>query len=805
MATTTDTKITCYHCGDPCVSASIALGEKFFCCEGCRTVYQLLDRGGLCEYYRLNDRPGISRNDPSYKDKFAFLEDEKIAARFIAFSDGRETHACFYLPQIHCSSCLFLLENLHKLHQGVIASRVNFETKEVSIVFRQGAISLRQVADLLSSTGYEPYISLRDLGSKPRVADRRNIIRLGVAGFCFANIMLLSFPEYLGLEGAEPYLRGWFRMLNVALALPVFLYSAQPFYHAAWKGLRSRWLNIDAPIVLAIIVTFVRSMYEVLSGGGSGYFDSMSGIVFFMLAGRVLQDRTHRRLSFERDYTSYFPIAVTVLQEGVEGHKALPEIRCGDTLVIHHGEVAPADGIITKGQGLIDYSFVTGESIPVTKEMGELIYAGGRQTGAAMEVLVVKEVAQSYLTSLWNRQEEKKEGHSFIHLLSRRFTYIVLFIAACAAIYWWVYDPHRVANAVTAVLIVACPCALLLSSTFTNGNILRILGHNGLYLRSADVIENMAATTHIVFDKTGTLTVAGSQDMEYEGIPLTAEQQKAVAILAAQSTHPLSRAIAQHFDKGGACRILGFREIKGKGLEGWVDGNFVAMGAYSFVAGSSMDERGTCVYVGWNNRFMGYFQFRNRYRKDMSMLMSELARRYRLSLLSGDNDRERTRLQALMGRGARIFFNQSPEDKADHVRRLQKQGEKVMMVGDGLNDAVGLKQSDTGIAIADHSNNFTPASDAILDGAQLYRLPTYISFCRMARRIILASFILSILYNIAGLAFAVRGNLSPLIAAVLMPASSLSILLVTYGSATRAALWLGLRISAPAEKDHVLP
>lgn len=802
MAATTGIKTTCYHCGDPCTSTSVTLGEKTFCCEGCRTVFQLLDRSGLCEYYQLNAGPGISRNDPSYKDKFSFLEDEKIAARFITFRDGHETHACLYLPQMHCSSCLFLLENLHRLHQGVIASRVNFEAKEVSIVYSQDRISLRQLAELLSSTGYEPYISLRDLGQARPAVSRSNIYRLGVAGFCFANIMLLSFPEYLGLEGSEPYLRGWFRTLNILLSLPVFFYSAVPFYRTAWKGLRHRFLNIDAPIVLAIFVTFGRSLYEVLSGTGSGYFDSMTGIVFFMLAGRMLQDRTHRRLSFERDYTSYFPIAVTVLQENREIPKALPDIRNGNTLVIHHGELVPADGIITRGQGLIDYSFVTGESLPVTKDMGELIYAGGRQTGAAMEVLVVKEVAQSYLTSLWRRQEDKKEEHSFIHLLSRRFTYIVLAIAACAAIYWWGHDPHRIAGAVTAVLIVACPCALLLSSTFTNGNILRILGHNGLYLRNARVIENIAGTTHIVFDKTGTLTIPGGQDLEYQGIPLTPEQQNAVVTLAAQSTHPLSRALAKHFDRADPCQILGFQEIKGKGLEGWIEGNYTAIGSYSFVTGSAMDDPGTCVYVAWNHRFMGYFQFGNHYRDDVDTLMHELALRCRLSLLSGDNDREKPRLQSLMGRDAHILFNQSPECKADYIQKLQRQGEKVMMVGDGLNDAVALRQSDTGIAVAVDGNSFTPASQAILDAAQLHRLPKFIRYCRMAEKIILVSFILSILYNIIGLSFAVRGNLSPLVAAILMPASSLSILLVTYGSATWAAKYLGLMITTPAEKDH---
>lgn len=801
MATTTEKRITCDHCGDLCTVHPVKWDEKTFCCEGCRTVYQLLDRSGLCDYYRLNEKPGLSHANPSRREKFAFLDDVKLAAPFILFEDGQETHARWYLPQMHCSSCLYLLENLHRLHPGVTASRVDFAAKEVTVLFDHSRISIREVAELLAAAGYEPYVSLRDLGGRKPESSRNNVYRLGIAGFCFANIMLLSFPEYFGLGASEEGLRGIFRGLNLALSLPVFFYSAQPFYRNAWNGVRNRFLNIDAPIVLAILVTFGRSVYEVLSGSGSGYFDSMTGVVFFMLAGRMLQDRTHRRLSFERDYRSYFPIAVSVLKEGKEIPTPLPEIRCGDTLLIHHGELIPADGILTRGQASIDYSFVTGESLPVPKEMGELVYAGGKQIGAALEVLVVKEVAQSYLTQLWNRQEDNKEEHSVIHVLSRQFTYIVLAVAACAAVYWWAYDPTRIANAVTAVLIVACPCALLLSSTFTNGNIMRILGNNGLYLRSARVIEAISTTTHIVFDKTGTLTMSGDHVLTYKGRILEPAEQRAIAILAAQSTHPLSKALARHLDSAEPCRVLGFKETPGQGTEGWVDGIYIMIGSRRFVTGSRAALPDTRVYVRVNEDYPGYFRYSSHYREGIAWWMQVLRGRFSLSLLSGDSDRDRSRLEGWMGEGSRLLFNQTPGNKEAYIRHLQRRGEKVMMVGDGLNDAGALRQSDTGIAVAEKGNSFTPASQAILDASQLQRLPVFMRYCRVAGRIIIASFMLSIVYNIIGLSFAVRGDLSPLIAAILMPSSSLSILLLTYGSATWAARRLGLAVSAD-EKDH---
>ncbi|NML22956.1 HAD-IC family P-type ATPase [Pseudoflavitalea sp. G-6-1-2] len=784
-ATITTSKIICFHCGEACKSEKITFQQKTFCCEGCKMVYRLLNDNGLCEYYDLNQQPGINQRIEIRKDKFAFLEEAGIRQRLISFEDDRQTHVTFYLPSIHCSSCLYLLENLHKLNPGVISARVHFTRKEVSIVFDHRMITLRECAELLNSIGYEPYISLHDLQHQPPRIKKRMIYQLGVAGFSFANIMLLSFPEYLGLENAEISLQSAFRTINVLLALPVFFFSAQPFFSAAWNGLKNRFLNIDAPIALAILVTFSRSLYEVFSGTGAGYFDSMSGIVFFMLLGRVLQDRTYQQLSFDRDYTSYFPIAVTVLKDGKKIPTALPDIKPGDTLLIHNQELIPADGILTKGNAAVDYSFVTGESIPVQKEMGELLYAGGKQTGNAIELLVIKEVAQGYLTKLWLRDEFKKEPQekniSFVHLLSKWFTVIVFSITAIAAIYWGFTDSSKVWNVITAVLIVACPCALLLSNSFTNGNVLRILGRNRFYLRGAQAIEDIANANHIVFDKTGTLTTTKEQDVVFEGSLLPLDLQQAVTALAAQSTHPLSKVIAQYFNAENNLPVHQYREVPGYGIEGFVLGHQITLGSSAHVGVTSANNAGTSVYLAIDGQLTGFFRVRNRYRPCIPDLVNQLGKHKKLSVLSGDNSAERQYLQHLMGDEALLLFDQKPEDKLHCIQQLQQKKQVVMMIGDGLNDAGALKQSNIGIAITEDSNNFTPASDAILEASQLHKLPLFIQLCKANRNIVLASFIMSILYNIVGICFAVQGILSPLIAAILMPASSLSIVLLTFG------------------------
>lgn len=786
----------CYHCGEEVGSEGISWEDKSFCCSGCKMVYEILDHAGMCDYYTLDKNPG-NQLRKIRNDQFSFLDDEKIQQGLIRFKDESQSHVELYLPQIHCSSCLWLLENLHRLNPAVISSQVHFERKQIKVVYDHNQLSLRRLAELLTSVGYEPYFSLHDLKTASSPVDRSRIFKLGVAGFCFSNIMLMSFPEYFGIDAQEQALQQLFRSANLLLSLPVFFYSASEFFHSAWSGIRSRFLNIDAPIALAIVVTFFRSVYEVMTQTGGGYFDSMSGIVFFMLLGRVLQDKTYRQLSFDRDYTSYFPMAVTVVRpEGVTT-VPLPELALNDTILIHHGDLIPADGILTRGKALIDYSFVTGESMPVEKEMGEIIYAGGKQLGANMELLVIREVTQSYLTQLWNRQEEKKvakEKPSFVHTLSKYFTWVVFAIALTAGTYWLMQDASRALNAVTAVLIIACPCALLLSNTFTNGNILRRLARNQFYLRNAQTLENLAAADTILFDKTGTLSTGKFTEVRYHGEPLTFFQRRCLASLAVQSTHPLSKAIVTWAAISQLIPVRSFNEIPGSGIEGLVGDDLLALGSARFVLGevhptSTFSE----VYFSWEGRVLGKFTFSNEYREGLNGLISALKKRYAMTVVSGDQSADQSLLQHLFGREVPLLFDQLPTDKQDVVATIQGQGRRVIMVGDGLNDAGALLQADVGIAVTDDSNRFTPASDCILSADALPKLDLFLRVAKANKRIVLSAFAVSIIYNLVGLFFAVQGTLNPMIAAILMPVSSMSILLIAFGLSNWYCNRLGLK------------
>jgi Cu+-exporting ATPase len=793
-----DTHIQCFHCGEDCNEKSVAIQNKHFCCDGCKTVYQILNQSGLCDYYEISKNPGINQKIKVRESKYSFLDDEKVIEALTIFKDNDTTHITLYLPHIHCSSCLWLLENLHQLNNNVISSNVNFPKKEVDIQYHHKVVSLRQIAELLTSIGYEPYISLNNLKNTKPTIPKSKIYKLGIAGFCFANIMLMSFPDYFGIDASDLSLITLFRYMNVVLALPVFFYCASEFYISAFKSLQQGFLNIDAPIVLSIIITFSRSLYEVFNDIGVGYFDSMSGIVFFMLIGRVLQDKTYQQLNFDRDYTSYFPIAVTRIDGNTDETVLLPNIQLNDTLLIHSQELIPADGIITRGKALIDYSFVNGESIPIEKEMGEVVYAGGKQLDGNIEILVIKEVAQSYLTKLWNKtnneQQNKYENKSFVHLLSRYFTWIVFVVALSAGVYWLLIDTAKVWNAVTAVLIVVCPCALLLSNTFTNGNILQLLSDNHLYLRNAQTIEDIANIDCIVFDKTGTLTTGDYNDIIYEGISLNKELQQKIASLASQSMHPMSRAITNWVKGSNKQKVRAFKEVAGNGIEGFVGGDFISLGTKNYVCGELDDSNSTSsVHLGLEEKLIGKFSFNNHYRDGVTTVVNQLKNKYQLVVLSGDNNGEQSYLKKLFPFETIMLFHQKPEDKLNVIKQLQSKGKKVMMLGDGLNDAAALKQANVGIAVTDNTNNFTPASDAILDGNNFHKINSYIKLCKYNKQIVISAFVVSILYNIIGVSFAISGQLKPLVAAILMPISSISILLLTYGLSNFLAKYLKLK------------
>ena len=786
---------TCFHCGDDCDKDFIAYDDKLFCCHGCKTVYEIFTDNDLSYYYDIQAAAGSTPK--TIAGKYDFLDTPSIAEKLMEFDDGHTQIINLFIPTIHCSSCIWILENLGQLHPGMYQSMVDFPKKMVRISYHTDEISLKEVILFLARIGYEPTISLEDYDKKASIKDRSLLYKLGVAGFAFGNVMFLSFPEYFEVQEfwLEQY-KGLFRWLMFTFSLPVVFYAGQDYLISAYKGLRSRLLNIDVPIALGILVLFFRSTAEIIFDWGTGFFDSLTGLIFFLLLGKFFQQKTYSFLSFERDYKSYFPIAVTrIFTSGKEETIQVYDIKKGDRLLIRHEELIPVDGVLIKGEAEIDYSFVTGESEPVKKKAGDKIFAGGKQQLGAIEMEAVKSVSQSYLTQLWGNaifQEDKQSKfQTLTDSIGKSFTVAVLLIAFSAALFWVFEDSSKVWNVITAVLIIACPCAIALAAPFTLGNMLRIFGKKKFYLKDTRVIEQLAKIDTAIFDKTGTLTIGNLNSIVYEGDPLSAEEKSLLKSTLRSSNHPLSRSLYDLLQEQQILTLDQYKEYVGKGLYGSKDRDELKLGSASFVDNCSVStSEKTAVHLSTNKKYKGRFVFHNQYRAGVSDVISQIKETMDVAVLSGDHDGEKNRLEALLPTLTPLYFNQQPIDKLEFIKELQTQDKQVLMVGDGLNDAGALAQSNVGIAISENVNVFSPACDGILDASKFSNLGDYISASKKAMKIIKLSFVLSLLYNIIGLYFAVTGQLKPVIAAILMPISSISVVAFT----TIATNWLGKKI-----------
>ncbi|MBK7102655.1 MAG: heavy metal translocating P-type ATPase [Flavobacteriales bacterium] len=781
------TTVTCYHCGDVCAEDHRVHDSKDFCCHGCEVVYELLNESGLCDYYALETKPGVKQRSSVDEQRTELFDLKEVRERIVEFSEGGITRVRFHVPQMHCSSCIWLLENLHRIEPAILRSRVSFTQKEVTITFREDQFLLAQLVKLLRRIGYGPQLTAAK-ESVNKSVPHMVYIRLGVAGFIFGNTMMFSFPEYLG-SNTEAGLRTGFQWLTVLFSLPVVFFLSTDFFRSAWAGIRSQQVNIDQPIALGIIALWTRSLWEVITGIGPGYFDSLAGLLFFLLIGRWYQAYTYRALRFDRSLEDFLPLVVIRRTASGEAAAKVSELVPGDRIIIRDQELVPVDAVLRNGVGHIDNSFITGEPLTTRKEVGETVKAGGRQRGALIELEVLHSFADSRLKKLWAEQASLQDRPAMPRLIdqvARQFTIAVLLIALGAALYWWGRDPAQMWPVVTAVLIVACPCALALSMPFAYGHTIRLMGKKGLFLRDAEVVERMAHADTVVFDKTGTLTAREAYEVVWMGRSLSTEETRVVRSLARNSTHPLSAVLYSEL-KEPVLPVLEVDDHAGKGVVGLVNGVAVRLGAAPFCGGDEQPRAGGAahVHLAIGGVWRGYFVVGKRMRPGIQQAVARLRTRVRVALLTGDAQLDAELAEAF--HDAQVQTRCSPVDKAQVIIREQQDGHRVVMVGDGLNDAGALAQSDVGITVTETMAALTPASDAILDANAVLQLPMFLLQARRARRIVLASLGISLCYNVVGVSFAVSGQLTPLFAAILMPLSSVSVVAFVTLAVTFAA------------------
>lgn len=794
----------CYHCGESCKENNIIYDDKNFCCHGCQTVYAILADNHLTKYYDWTEN---KKPVEKQEDNFEFLDNIDVQKQLFQFQNDEITKITFNIPSMHCSACVWLLENLYKINPAIVYGRVDFQHKKLSITYQHAAISLKQIAKLLTNLGYKPYFNLEDthqIEKRQEALQKENRILIGkiaIAGFCFSNIMTTSFPEYFGFDSNSIHsFKYFFQFVNIMLTIPVFFYSGFDYIITAYQNLRKGFLNLDFPLALGIIVLFLRSLFEIFSGAGVGYLDTLAGLIFFLLLGKWFQQRTYTYLRYDRDFKAYFPMVITKIDnENNEQICGINAIKKEDTIIVKNNELIPADALLISQKAEIDYSFVTGEATPIQKKQDDFVYAGGKNIGANIHLKVQKEVQQSYLTSLWNNEMfAKKEDnqYSLQNILGRYFSIGLIIIALSGFLFWGITENWgKAINIFTAVLIIACPCALTLSAPFALGTAISIFGKYGIYLKNTTIIEKIAQINTIIFDKTGTLTQTKKAEITFfehqENEKLSQEQQIYFWALAKNSIHILSKQIElffknqlqsndQNFDVScyQYANLSAFKEEIGLGIEGFFGKDKYKIGSKKWVGISiknQEDKNGTIIYLQINEKIMGYFVIQPYYRKNIKNTIKKLEEKYKLYLLSGDNQSQKTTLSSYFKEENNLYFEQTPYDKQNFITDLQvHQNQKIMMLGDGLNDAGALQKANVGLAITDNIAYFTPASDGIIEGKAIEKLPDLIDFSKKCIHIVHFIFVLSLFYNVCILSIALSGVLSPLIAAILMPISSVS-------------------------------
>ena len=787
--------ITCYHCGLPVpehldLQVEILGEPRPMCCMGCQAVARAIVENNLEDFYRHRTESTATPEElvPEALRELELYDNEKLQESFVHEQGGSLREASLILEGIVCAACVWLNERHVNALDGVKSFYVNYSTHRAQLTWDDSVVHLSDVLKAIGEIGYHahPFDPGRqaELHRKERGQALR---RIGLAGVAMMQVMIMAVAMYLaGDDDMDPGIRSLMRWASLVITVPVVLYSAQAFFLSAWRDLKRRRLGMDVPVSLAIGAAFLASVWATVRGGGEVYYDSVTMFTFFLLVGRFLElTARHKAGRVTEELIKLMPATANL--RSADGLEPIPvtELQAGNEVLIRPGEIIPADGRLIEGQGSVDESLLTGESLPIDKRIGDMLIGGTLNTDSPLTIRVEKLGQETVLAGISRLLERAHEEKPRVALLANRvaawFVGALLIIAALVFAYWYRQAPDDAFWITLSVLVVTCPCALSLATpvalTAATGALTRL----GVLTTRGHALETLANATDIVFDKTGTLTkgqlelvdVHSLSDMDSNTV------HNIAASLEAHSEHPIAQAVRE----GRQTEVAEVIESEtGRGVLGRINGKLYRLGSLLWVKEwhpgfTDTHISGTRIYLTDQDKVLGWLEFNDELRPDAESALSHCKDLgIQAHLLSGDNEAAVEKIANTLNIKNRLA-RQLPDDKLTYVNDLQQQGRIVAMIGDGINDAPVLAGAQVSIAMGGGAQLAQASADMVLLSDNLERLPESVAHARKTLRIIRQNLGWAIGYNLVALPLAAAGYIAPWMAAIGMSASSLIVVL----------------------------